>query len=153
MTGSRQTTISKSAILILAWISCITSLVISFDEVRSLDYGTFKGRVDRKTITFYNIPFAAPPIGPLRFKPPMPPLNFTGNGVIDSSKAGMEDLKRSRMHGRLKIVDQCVCTCFRRLSRSKCSDSKAHSSSKKPSCVRVCLRRQVHGRLQFTAIW
>lgn len=67
-------------------------------KIRSLDYGSFRGfqSQDSQTITFYNIPFAAPPVGHLRFRPPQPPLNISHLGVHDSTRPGpscMVDLK------------------------------------------------------------
>jgi carboxylesterase type B len=78
----------------------LSSLIIPFQELfipwrtrnveRQLDYGRFKGlmSVDGKAVTYYNIPFAAPPIGNLRFKAPQPVLNMTDKGTIDATKAG-----------------------------------------------------------------
>ncbi|KAH9476605.1 Lipase 4 [Psilocybe cubensis] len=43
-----------------------------------LDYGSFQGRVTGKLEMFLGMPFAAPPIGNLRFAPPEPPIPFQG---------------------------------------------------------------------------
>lgn len=60
------------------------------DRIRHLDYGSFMGdrAIDGKSITFYNIPFAAPPIGEFRFKWPQPPVNISLLGIQDSTKPG-----------------------------------------------------------------
>lgn len=72
-------------ILFLAVLPLATALSIA-----RLDYASFQGRVDNasQSVTYYNIPFAAPPIGELRFRPPQPPLNLTSSGLIDATKAG-----------------------------------------------------------------
>ncbi|KAJ3273781.1 ER degradation-enhancing alpha-mannosidase-like protein 1 [Terramyces sp. JEL0728] len=51
-----------------------------------LDYGSFKGVANADTVTFLNIPFAAPPVGKLRFKAPQPPVPFFG--IHDATKYG-----------------------------------------------------------------
>jgi hypothetical protein len=53
----------------------------------SLDYITLKGRTTPSSIsTFFNIPYASPPTGPLRFHPPQPPLKY--EGVRDATNYG-----------------------------------------------------------------
>ena len=48
--------------------------------------GALAGFNDHGAQAFFNVPFAAPPIGPLRFAPPAPPV--TWSGVRDASKFG-----------------------------------------------------------------
>lgn len=56
-----------------------------------LPYGTIKGRRNvtinnKRFYAFEKIPYAAPPVGDLRFKPPQPPNNWTGvldTGLLD----------------------------------------------------------------------
>jgi Carboxylesterase family len=85
-----QDLLVKTMLLILHLLNAATCLPLLDTDptIRNLEYGSFKGKVDNNSITFYNIPFAAPPVGPLRFKPPQPPLNLTGKGLIDATKAG-----------------------------------------------------------------
>jgi acetylcholinesterase len=68
---------------LLLSVSCLNPLV-------NLDYGTFRGRESEETVDFYNIPFAAPPVGSLRFRAPRPPLNLTMLGIQDATKAGFD---------------------------------------------------------------
>lgn len=55
------------------------------DPTAILSYGTFQGRYseDYNISYFRKIPFAAPPVGPNRFRAPQPPLPIT-NGTYDS---------------------------------------------------------------------
>jgi hypothetical protein len=65
------------------------SILSAIDTVRHLDYGSFRGRESSHTIDFFNIPFAAPPVGSWRFRKPRPPLNLTMLGIQDSTIPGI----------------------------------------------------------------
>ncbi|KAF8998244.1 Alpha/Beta hydrolase protein [Cyathus striatus] len=52
-----------------------------------LDYGSFQGVEDDSLIKFLGMPFAAPPVGNLRFVPPQPPVTFSG--VHDATNYGL----------------------------------------------------------------
>lgn len=47
-------------------------------EVRSTDLGPVRGAVKNGSVNYLAIPYAAPPVGPLRWKPPQPPIPWTG---------------------------------------------------------------------------
>jgi Carboxylesterase family len=101
---------------------------LSLAEVVSLDYATFKGKKThvskgvkgklhklingglKETVTYYGIPYAAPPVNQLRFKAPQPPLNMKGKGEIDSTKPApscMIDVKGFLNYGA-KPSEDCL---------------------------------------------
>jgi para-nitrobenzyl esterase len=56
--------------------------------VAKTEFGSVKGKLsaDGKVKVFLGIPYAAPPVGPLRWKPPQPPVPW--NEVRDATKYG-----------------------------------------------------------------
>ncbi|HEV8022804.1 MAG TPA: carboxylesterase/lipase family protein [Candidatus Lustribacter sp.] len=50
------------------------------------DAGTLRGTRDRGALVFRNIPFAAPPVGDMRFEPPQDPQPWTG--IRDATRNG-----------------------------------------------------------------
>lgn len=75
-----------------AWLRMLIFLLVPWiaaSTVRHLDYGSFTGTRSAftNTVTFFGIPFAQPPVGQLRFHPPMPPLNNSGR-VYDATQPG-----------------------------------------------------------------
>jgi para-nitrobenzyl esterase len=48
------------------------------DPLAGLRSGELRGRRDGTVQTFLGVPFAAPPVGPLRFRPPGRPVPWTG---------------------------------------------------------------------------
>lgn len=53
---------------------------------RTIDSGTLAGLRDRDILIFKNIPYAAPPVGPLRWRPPQPVASWSGSR--DATKFG-----------------------------------------------------------------
>ncbi|KAJ3511322.1 hypothetical protein NLJ89_g4169 [Agrocybe chaxingu] len=57
--------------------SLITS-VLGDEPIVKLSYGSFQGKTTNDVLEFLGIPFAAPPVGNLRFAPPKNPLKIEG---------------------------------------------------------------------------
>jgi para-nitrobenzyl esterase len=55
-------------------------------QVVSTSAGELRGAVENGVTVFRGIPYAAPPVGPLRFQPPQPPAKWSG--VRDATKDG-----------------------------------------------------------------
>ncbi|MGW4168573.1 carboxylesterase/lipase family protein [Streptomyces chartreusis] len=51
---------------------------VQADPVVSTPYGSVRGRYENGVAVFRGIPYAAPPFGPLRFRPPVPPEPWDG---------------------------------------------------------------------------
>jgi para-nitrobenzyl esterase len=78
-------------VLTLVWLSALLSMNAAThaeSEVVRVDGGEIGGAVDRGVRVFKGIPFAAPPVGELRWKPPQPVRPWTG--VRDASQFGAE---------------------------------------------------------------
>jgi para-nitrobenzyl esterase len=56
------------------------------DTIVTTTSGQVQGTVRRDVNVFRGIPYAAPPVGPLRFRPPTPPIPW--DGVLDATHAG-----------------------------------------------------------------
>lgn len=56
----------------------VTSFLESDSRIVTLPYGSFQGKVSGGVERYFGIPFAAPPVGKLRFRPPQPPLTLQG---------------------------------------------------------------------------
>src|SRR5580704_14687806 len=71
-------------VLILVLSSALRSQQITYVQQETAD-GVLEGVVsaDGKVRTFKGIPFAAPPVGPLRWKAPQPPAHWTGTRKAD----------------------------------------------------------------------
>jgi para-nitrobenzyl esterase len=74
-------------------ISIVTILVVSLSSgfaqdptVVKVEGGTVKGVATADVISWKSIPYAAPPVGELRWANPQPPKPW--NGVFDASKIG-----------------------------------------------------------------
>jgi para-nitrobenzyl esterase len=78
-----------------AWCLLVLSGVLAFvsgargagsQPKVKIDSGKIKGKLDGNTSVFLGIPYAAPPVGELRWKPPMPVARWSG--VRDATKFG-----------------------------------------------------------------
>jgi para-nitrobenzyl esterase len=75
----------KSRVLSVALMSACLALSACNDDDSSGDptvvtttEGTIKGTLANDVISFLGVPYAAPPIGALRWKPPQPPAQYAG---------------------------------------------------------------------------
>lgn len=87
-----------------------TTYVFHDGPVVDLDYGQFLGSDHGKIRSFLGIPYAEPPLGNLRFRPPQPPTKYLG--FMDARKQGFACLqphKYAPLYGfRLKDSEDCL---------------------------------------------
>jgi len=93
--GSRKSNSSALAFLLpllmaiwflLPLAQCAPSRSDQGRPVVNVSSGQLRGSLQSGTAVFLGIPYAAPPVGPLRWREPQPPANWTG--VRDATKPG-----------------------------------------------------------------
>ncbi len=74
-------------------------------------HGALRGVVDGETVAFRGIPYARPPLGPLRFAPPQRPAAWTG--VRDATAFGPPAMQAaSALSSRLSVADASSEDCL-----------------------------------------
>ena len=74
--------------LLVLLFSVITFGVCATERpIVQIETGRLEGAVEYNMQTFKNIPYAAPPVGDLRWRPPQPAIPWTG--TRDASKFGL----------------------------------------------------------------
>lgn len=76
----------KKIALFLIWTISLLAHAVDRPVVQ-VQTGLLQGAIERDMQVFKNIPYAAPPVGELRWRPPHPPLNWSG--VRDASQFGL----------------------------------------------------------------
>ena len=70
----------------LLHVACVLAASSPSAPVLQTPSGAVRGFAVNGTLAFRGIPYAAPPVGDLRFRPPRPPLPW--NGVLDATEFG-----------------------------------------------------------------
>jgi para-nitrobenzyl esterase len=86
----------------LALISALAAMTAACADAQTpapppvkIDAGPLQGAADGDSVAYKGVPYAAPPVGPLRWRPPQPPARWTGVrpatafGAICPQNAGM----------------------------------------------------------------
>lgn len=97
-----------------SFLSVTLGLLVSFIQISvaaqgpivSLKQGSFQGNATGEIVKFLGMPFAAPPIGNLRFAPPQPPLS--SQGVQQATSFGAACFQQSP--GTAQILNVSVST-------------------------------------------
>ena len=67
-----------------SWLQISSTIAFPWDPKVQTKYGEIEGEFKDGVAVFRNVPFAQPPIGDLRFKPPQPLENW--KGTLDGKK-------------------------------------------------------------------
>ncbi|MCX6467532.1 MAG: carboxylesterase family protein [Pseudonocardiales bacterium] len=84
MTPCRRSALLIGVTLLLA-VACAAPVDTIGTAVR-VEQGTLRGALDGDVLRFGDVPYAAPPTGPLRWAPPAPPAGWTG--ARDATRPG-----------------------------------------------------------------
>ncbi|MGO8958943.1 MAG: carboxylesterase/lipase family protein [Streptosporangiaceae bacterium] len=68
--------------------------------------GTLRGRQAGSTDEYLGIPYAAPPVGPLRWRPPQPPARWTG--IRAATRFAPHCAQRAGPFGRASMSENCL---------------------------------------------
>jgi para-nitrobenzyl esterase len=79
-------------------LASTAALAAPAPDMVTIKDGALQGKVDGQVVSFKNIPFAAPPVGPLRWKPPQKEAAWTG--VRDATAFGPTCMQVSGAFGR-----------------------------------------------------
>ena len=76
----------KKIITLLLTIFALSSFASADKPTATIETGALQGATEYNMNVFKNIPYAAPPVGDLRWRPPQPAASW--NGIRDASKFG-----------------------------------------------------------------
>jgi para-nitrobenzyl esterase len=84
-TASRGADLRRGAILGIALLGlCLDASMAAAGTRVKIDSGQLEGIAHEDVVSFKGIPFAAPPVGPLRWRPPQPPQSWSDVRKADS---------------------------------------------------------------------
>ena len=75
----------------------------------TLSYGTVKGSIDKGVVSFKGIPYASPPTGSNRWKPPSAPYRL--NGVLEANAFGpacLQPMELKDVYGIVETSEDCL---------------------------------------------
>jgi para-nitrobenzyl esterase len=75
-------------------------------DTAKIAQGELHGAVAGEVASFKNIPFAAPPVGDLRWRPPQPAKSWTG--VRDATQLGPQCMQMRQVTGDVKQSEDCL---------------------------------------------
>ncbi|KDR73257.1 hypothetical protein GALMADRAFT_727490 [Galerina marginata CBS 339.88] len=78
MKFGRSSPMGFLSVVSILYTGAYASLSADAGPIVTLNYGSFRGNATGNLVEFLGMPFAAPPVGNLRFAPPRPPIAFHG---------------------------------------------------------------------------
>ena len=113
------------AVVASVWLSAIT--VQGAGAIATTNARTIRGEVEGNLRTFRGIPFAAPPVGDLRWRPPQPLANW--EGARDATEFGtpcvQPPLAGFYSRGPIEISENCLFLSTARPLAGKDTPSRA----------------------------
>ena len=94
------------AVIIVTFISRTVYAATSDPSVVQTQQGTIKGTVASTSRSFLGIPYAAPPVGNLRWKPPQ--AHASWSDTLDSTRAGSSCPQTSTPFGQASSNENCL---------------------------------------------
>lgn len=94
------------AVVIVSFISRPVNAATSDPSIVQTQQGTVQGTVTSTFRSFLGIPYAAPPVGNLRWKPPQAPASRSG--VLEATKAGSPCPQAATPFGQASTNENCL---------------------------------------------
>jgi para-nitrobenzyl esterase len=94
------------AALVACWMTTTAARVVAADLLVRTEQGLVRGEETETGRRFLGIPYAAPPVGALRWQPPQPP--FQWRGVRDATRFGDHCAELGGVVGTASATEDCL---------------------------------------------
>ncbi len=109
VTTTRRDTIARLAAALFVATACATTVLPSIAQAQPMVHiadGDVQGALDGTTSAFLGIPFAAPPVGALRWRPPQPVTPWAG--TLDATTYSSPCAQLPALTGTPSVSEDCL---------------------------------------------
>src|SRR6516164_6445831 len=112
MIGSKKahrdqvSTVVRSLVIGLMAGCAALSNTVAAETLIATEQGFVRGVETQSVDKFLGIPYAAPPVGDLRWKPPQPHMSWSG--ILNATKFGSHCAQTARVVGASSITEDCL---------------------------------------------